>query len=108
MATGDSMKQLWDSAQTPRPHRLRQSDIRRYLKSWEVTDAAVLNGVLAMLSGGEHSAADVAVASWLCSPSIAGDLLAQLQEFSSQLSTLTIHEACNNPACRVTVGSRGW
>ena len=66
----------------------------------------VLKGVLAMLSGGEHSAAGVAVAAWLCSPSIAGDLLAQLQEFSSQLSTLPIHEACNNPACRVTAGSR--
>jgi hypothetical protein len=104
MATRDGLKQLGDSEDTQ--HRLRQSDMRRYLKSWEVGDAAALKGVLAMLSGGEHSAAGVAVAAWLCSPSIAGDLLAQLQEFSSQLSTLPIHEACNNPACRVTAGSR--
>jgi hypothetical protein len=103
-ATGNSLKQPGASAQTQ--HRLRQSDIRHYLKSWEAADAAVLKGVLAMLSGGEHSAAGVAVAAWLCSPSIAGDLLAQLQEFSSQLSTLPIHEACNNLACRVTAGSR--
>jgi hypothetical protein len=104
MAVGDGLKQLGDSAQTR--HRLRQSDVRRYLKFWEVGDAAVLQGVLARLSGGEHSAAGVAVAAWLCSPSIAGDLLLQLQEFSSQLSTLPIHEACNNPACRVTAGSK--
>jgi hypothetical protein len=104
MAVGDGLKQLGDSAQMR--HRLRQSDVRRYLKCWEVGDAAVLKGVLAMLSGGEHSAAGVAVAAWLCSPSIAGDLLAQLQEFSSQLSTLPIHEACNNPSCRVTAGSK--
>jgi hypothetical protein len=104
VATSEGLKQLGDSADTQ--YRLRQSDVRRYLKSWEVTDAAVLKGVLAMLSGGEHSAAGVALAAWLCSPSIAGNLLAQLQEFSSQLSTLPIHEACNNPACRVTAGSR--
>ena len=104
MATGDSMKQLGDSTQST--HRLRQSDVRRYLKLWEIGDAAALKGVLAMLSCGEHSAAGVAVAAWLCSPSIAVDLLAQLQEFSSQLSTLPIHEACNNLACRVTAGSR--
>jgi hypothetical protein len=104
MATGDSMEQLRDSAQTQ--HRQRQSDVRRYLKSWEVGDPAVLKGVLEMLQGGEHSAAGVAVAAWLCSPNIAGDLLAQLPKISSQLSTLPIHEACNNPACRVTAGSR--
>jgi hypothetical protein len=108
MATGDGLKQLREDAETQ--NRLRQSDVRRYLKSWEVTDAAVLKGVLAMLSGGEHSAAGVAVAAWLCSPSIAGDLLAQLKEFSSQLSTLPVHEACNNPACgsRPAAASRGW
>jgi hypothetical protein len=48
----------------------------------------------------------VAAAIWLCSPDIAYKLLSRLQELGNQLSTLPIHEACNNPACRVTVGSR--
>jgi hypothetical protein len=104
VATGDSLQELGNSADAQ--HKLRQSHARRYLKSWQVGDAAVLKGVLAMLSSGEHSAAGVAVAAWLCSPSIAGDLLDSLQDLSTQLSTLPIHEACNNPACRVTVGSR--
>jgi hypothetical protein len=104
VANGDSLHDLGDSADTQ--HKLRQSDIRRYLKTWQVADPSVLKGVLAMLSSGQHSAAGVAVAAWLCSPSIAGNLLDSLQGLSTQLSTLPIHEACNNPACRVTVGSR--
>jgi hypothetical protein len=104
VASGNSIDELGDSADAQ--HKLRQSDVRRYLKTWQVTDAAVLKGVLAMLSNGEHSAAGVAVAAWLCSPGIAGNLLDSLQDLSTQLSTLPIHEACNNPGCRVTVGSR--
>jgi hypothetical protein len=104
VATGDGLRELGDRAESQ--HKLRQSDVRRYLKTWQVVDPAVLKGVLAMLSSGQHSAAGVAVAAWLCSPSIAGDLLDSLQDLSTQLSTLPIHEACNNPACRVTMGSR--
>ena len=70
VATGVSLQELGNSADAQ--HKLRQSDARRYLKSWQVGDAAVLKGVLAMLSSGEHSSAGVAVAAWLCSPSIAG------------------------------------
>jgi hypothetical protein len=103
VATGDGLRELGSSADSQ--HKLRQSDVRRYLKTWQVTDPAVLKGVLAMLASGQHSAAGVAVAAWLCSPSIAGSLLDSLQGLSTQLSTLPIHEACNNPSCRVTVGS---
>jgi hypothetical protein len=104
IASGDSIAKMGDNADVQ--HKLRQSDVRRYLKTWQVTDAAVLKGVTAMLANGEHSAAGVAVATWLCSPSIAGNFLDSLQDLSTHLSTLPIHEACNNPACRVTKGSR--
>jgi hypothetical protein len=104
VTSGESLDELGDSADAQ--HKLRQSDVRRYLKTWQVADAAVLKDVNAMLSSGEHSAAGVAVAAWLCSPSIAGDLLDSLENLSTQLSTLPIHEACNNPACGVMKGSR--
>jgi len=98
----DTLKELGERAQEQ--HRLRQSDIRRYLRSWDMADAAMLRDAVAMLAGSEHSAVDVVIACWLCG-GIPTSLLTDLQVLSTHLCLLPIHEACNNPDCRSFAGN---
>jgi len=98
----DTLQELGDRAQEQ--HRLRQSDVRRYLRSWDMADASMLRDAVAMLAGSEHSAVDVAIACWLCG-GIPTSMLALLQGVSTKLSLPPIHEACNNPNCRTFAGN---
>lgn len=98
-----NLQQVGEEAEDP--IKWRESDIRSMFRDWSMTNPAVLTAAGAMLSGGEHSVVDLAVAGWLCSPIISKTLLQQLQKVDSWLSTLPIHEACNNPTCRTFGGN---